>query len=162
MSETDYSIRAATQDDVPLLLCFIRELAEYEHLLDNVVATEEILTDWIFVQHSAQAIIAERDGEPLGFALYFYNFSTFLGRAGLYLEDLYVRPPARGLGIGKALLRALARIAVEEGCGRLEWACLDWNRLSIEFYLSLGAQPQQDWTTYRLQGDTLTALAQSN
>ncbi len=161
MPQTNYSIRFATQADVPLLLCFIRELAEYEQMLDNVVATEEILQDWMFVQHRAQAIIAERDGEPLGFALYFYNFSTFLGRAGIYLEDLYVRPPARGLGLGKALLKELARIAVKEGCGRLEWACLDWNKPSIEFYLSLGAQPQEEWTTYRLQGDTLTALAQS-
>ena len=147
------TLRAAEERDLPVILTFIRELAAYENMLDQVVATEELLREWLFEKQEAE-------GGSLGFALFFHNFSTFLGRAGLYLEDLYVRPAYRGRGVGKALLRALARIAVERGCGRLEWSCLDWNKPSIAFYLSLGARPMEGWTVYRLTGDTLRQLAE--
>lgn len=151
-------IRYAERKDVPLILQFIRELAEYEKLLDEVVATEELLEEWLFDKEKAEVIIGMADGKEVGFALFFHNFSTFLGRAGIYLEDLYVRPECRGNGYGKALLKELARIAVERGCGRLEWWCLDWNKPSIDFYLSLGAEPMDEWTTYRITGDTLKKL----
>ena len=154
--------RYATPADTPLILRFIRELADYEGLLDEVVATEELLGEWLFEKKKAEVIFALEDGKEVGFALFFHNFSTFLGRAGIYLEDLYVEPEHRGRGHGKALLKRLAAIAVERGCGRLEWWCLDWNRPSIDFYLSLGAQPMSDWTTYRITGDTLTRLAISS
>ena len=156
----DLSFRFAQRQDVPLILDFIRQLAEYEKMLDQVVATETLLTEWIFDKKKAEVLLAQYDGKPVGFALFFHNFSTFLGRAGVYLEDLFVCPEYRGKGIGKGLLKELARIAVERGCGRLEWSCLDWNRPSIDFYLSLGAQPMDDWTVYRVAGDTLKALAQ--
>lgn len=156
----DLSFRFAQRQDVPLILDFIRQLAEYEKMLDQVVATEDILTEWIFDKQKAEVLLAQYDGKPVGFALFFHNFSTFLGRAGVYLEDLFVRPEYRGKGIGKAMLKQLARIAVERGCGRLEWSCLDWNRPSIDFYLSMGAQPMDEWTVYRVTGDTLKALAQ--
>ena len=152
-------LRAAKPGDVPVILGFIRALAEYEHMSDQVVATEELLEDWLFGRRTARVILAELEGRPVGFALFFHNFSTFLGRGGIYLEDLFVLPEARGKGFGKALLRALAAIAVEEGCGRLEWSCLDWNKPSIDFYLSLGARPMEDWTTYRVDGETLGELA---
>ena len=155
------SIRPAVEADVPLILRFIRALAEYEHMSGEVVATEEDLRTWIFQRGGAQVLIAQVGEEPVGFALYFHNFSTFLGRCGIYLEDLYVRPEHRGRGYGLALLRRLAAIAVSEGCGRLEWWCLDWNRPSIDFYLSLPAQPMEDWTTYRVTGQALADLAQS-
>ncbi len=154
------TLRAAEERDLPVILTFIRELAAYENMLDQVVATEELLREWLFEKQKAEVLLAEAEGEALGFALFFHNFSTFLGRAGLYLEDLYVRPAYRGRGVGKALLRALARIAVERGCGRLEWSCLDWNKPSIAFYLSLGARPMEGWTVYRLTGDTLRQLAE--
>lgn len=154
------TIRSAMKADVPLILSFIRELADYERMLDEVVATEALLCEWLFEKHSAEVIIAEEDGEPAGFALFFANFSTFLGRAGLYLEDLFVRPAYRGKGIGKALLRHLAQIALSRGYGRMEWWCLDWNKPSIDFYLSLGAEPMTDWTTYRLTGPSLRAMAE--
>lgn len=153
-------IRYATETDVALILSFIKGLAEYENMSDQVVADEALLREWIFEKKKAEVILAVADGEAVGFALFFHNFSTFLGRAGIYLEDLFVRPEYRGKGYGKALLKALARIAVERGCGRLEWSCLDWNQPSIDVYLSLGAVPLSDWTTYRVTGDTLTALAE--
>ena len=153
------TFRKAGRKDVPLVLDFIRELADYEHMLDEVVATPELLEKWIFDERKAEVIFAVEREREVGFALFFHNFSTFLGRAGIYLEDLYVRPECRGRGIGKALLRELARIAVERRCGRLEWWCLDWNRPSIDFYLSLGAEPMKDWTVYRIAGKTLADLA---
>ena len=134
-------------------------MASYEKMLDEEVATQELLREWIFERKRAEVIFACVDGKEIGFALFFHNFSTFLGRAGLYLEDLFVLPEYRGKGYGKAILKELARIAVERGCGRLEWACLDWNRPSIDFYLSLGARPMDEWTVYRLTGETLQALA---
>ena len=153
-------IRPAVAEDAELLLSFVRELAEYERLAHEVVATEEDLADALFgAQPYAHALIASRNDIPVGFALYFYNFSTFLGRPGLYLEDLYVRPAARGRGIGRRLLAHLAQVALERGCGRLEWAVLDWNAPSIRFYRGLGAEPMQEWTTYRLTGAALTRLA---
>ena len=154
----DCSIRFAVPEDLPAILGFIRGLAAYEKLEDQVVATEALLREWIFEKKKAEVLLAEADGKAVGFALFFHNFSTFLGRAGLYLEDLYVLPEDRGKGYGKALLRQLARIAVEEGCGRLEWWCLDWNRPSIDFYLSLGAEPMEDWTVYRISGETLRRM----
>jgi len=152
--------RPAQEKDTALILQFIRELAEYEKLLDEVVATEEILKEWIFDKKKAEVIFVLEDEVEAGFALFFHNFSTFLGRSGIYLEDLYVRPQYRGKGYGKALLKKLAQTAVERGCGRLEWWCLDWNKPSIDFYLSLGAQPMEDWTVYRIAGDTLAELAE--
>jgi len=152
-------IRFAVKKDVPLILRFIRELAEYEHMLNLVVATEDILNEWLFVKEKAEVIIGECDGEPVAYALFFHNFSTFLGRSGLYLEDLYVRPEKRGNGIGKRMLKYLVELTVERNCGRLEWSCLDWNANSISFYLSLGAEVLNDWTTYRLSGDMLSKLA---
>ncbi|WP_430535898.1 GNAT family N-acetyltransferase [Listeria rocourtiae] len=160
MTEKSLEFRYAVEQDVPLILEFIRELADYEKMLDQVVATEEMLMEWLFVKEKAEVIIGEYDGETVGFALFFHNFSTFLGRAGIYLEDLYVRPTARGKGFGKAFLKQLAKIAVERGCGRLEWWCLDWNQPSINFYLTMGAEPMEDWTVYRIAGDTLVDLAQ--
>ncbi len=151
--------RYATEADVGLILEFIRELAEYEKMLSEVVATESLLREWIFAKQKAEVIFALEDGKEVGFALFFHNFSTFLGRAGIYLEDLYVKSEYRGRGYGKGLLKTLAKIAVERGCGRLEWWCLDWNKPSIEFYRSLGAVPMDDWTVYRITGDTLTELA---
>jgi GNAT superfamily N-acetyltransferase len=154
------SIRPAMQEDAPQLLAFIRELAEYERLAHAVVATVDDLASSLFgPQPCAYALLAFLDSAPVGFAVYFYNFSTFLGRRGLYLEDLYVRPAARGHGIGRELLVRLARIAVERGCGRMEWAVLDWNEPAIGFYRKLGAAPNDDWTTYRLSGEALLDLA---
>ncbi|SBW03563.1 N-acetyltransferase ats1 [uncultured Eubacteriales bacterium] len=155
----ELSFRFANETDAELILRFIRELAQYENMLDEVVATEEDLKEWIFENKKAEVLFAVVGGLEIGFALFFHNFSTFLGRAGLYLEDLFVRPEYRGHGFGRAVLKELARIAVERGCGRLEWWCLDWNQPSIDFYLSMGAQPMGDWTVYRLTGDTLKALA---
>ena len=150
--------RYATEQDVPLILSFIRSLAEYEHMADEVVATEALLQEWIFEKRKAEVIFALEDGKETGFALFFHNFSTFLGRAGIYLEDLFVLPEYRGKGYGKGLIQTLARIAVERGCGRLEWWCLDWNTPSIEFYRSLGAVPMDEWTVYRITGKTLLEL----
>lgn len=154
------SFRSAERRDVPLILRYIRELARYEKLEEEVVATEEILEEWLFDKEKAEVIFAVVEGKEVGFALFFHNFSTFLGRAGIYLEDLYVEPAHRGQGIGTALLRELARIAVARGCGRLEWWCLDWNSPSIEFYRSLGAEAMDDWTVYRISGETLGKLAE--
>ena len=152
-------IRAATAADVPAILGLIRELAEYERLLDMVVATEASLHRSLFGPRLfAEALIAEVDGEAVGFAVFFHNFSTFLGKPGVYLEDLFVRPAFRGRGLGKALLTRVARIAVDRDCGRMEWSVLNWNEPAIRFYESLGAQPLSDWTMYRLTGDTLPWL----
>ena len=153
--------RFAKPEDAGLILRFIRELAAYEKLENEVVATEELLREWIFEKQRAEVIFAVADGEDVGFALFFHNFSTFLGRAGIYLEDLFVKPEHRGKGYGKALLRELARLAVERGCGRLEWWCLDWNRPSIDFYRSLGAEPMSDWTVYRIAGERLKELGKA-
>lgn len=158
--ENKLTFRYAVRKDIPLILQFIRDLAEYEKLLDEVVADEATLEEWIFDQEKAEVIFAMEKGKEVGFALFFHNFSTFLGRAGLYLEDLFVLPEYRGKGYGKQLLKKLASIAVQRKCGRLEWWCLDWNQSSIDFYLSLGAEPMSDWTVYRISGDTLQDLAQ--
>ena len=152
--------RFAQEKDTALILYFIKELAKYEKMLDDVVATEEILKEWIFEKGKAEVIFALEDGKEVGFALFFHNFSTFLGRSGLYLEDLFVKPEFRGKGYGKALLKKLAQIAVERGCGRFEWSCLDWNKPSIDVYLSLGAQPMEEWTVYRLTGEALAKMAE--
>lgn len=159
MGDNAVSFKMATRADTALILRFITELAIYEKMEDEVVATEELLGEWIFDKGRAEVLFAILDEREVGFALFFHNFSTFLGRAGIYLEDLFVYPEMRGRGVGKALLTRLAQITVERGCGRLEWACLDWNQSSIGFYLSLGAQPMDIWTTYRLTGDTLEKLA---
>lgn len=152
--------RFAEEKDAALILQFIRELADYEKMLNEVVATEGLLREWIFEKNKAEVIFVLENGVEVGFALFFHNFSTFLGRAGIYLEDLYVRPEFRGKGYGKGLLKKLAQIAVERGCGRLEWWCLDWNKPSIDFYVSLGAEPMEDWTVYRITGDTLRNMAE--
>jgi GNAT superfamily N-acetyltransferase len=155
-------IREARPGDEALILGFIRELAEYEKLSDAVVATPAHLTKTLFADNpKAFALIAESGGEPVGFALYFFNFSTFLGKHGLYLEDLYVRENRRGEGAGKALLARLAQIAIENDCGRMEWWVLDWNAPAIAFYKSLGAEAMDAWTVYRMTGEALSRLASS-
>lgn len=153
------TFRYAERKDTQLILLFILELARYEKLEQEVVATPEILEEWLFDKQKAEVIFAMLGEKEIGFALFFHNFSTFLGRAGIYLEDLYVMPEYRGRGYGKEILKKLAAIAVERGCGRLEWWCLDWNQPSIDFYLSLGAEPMSDWTMYRIAGDILEKLA---
>ena len=154
------TIRSATSGDAPLVLDFIVQLAEYERLRHEVVATEAGLRDVLFGAHpAAEVLIAELQGEAVGFALFFHNFSTFLGQRGLYLEDLFVRPAVRGRGVGRALLARLAALAVERHCGRFEWAVLHWNEPAIGFYRSLGAQPMTDWSTYRVTGAALQRLA---
>ena len=155
----DVSLRLATTEDISVILEFIKELAEYENMSDQVVATPELLQDTIFVQKKAEVVIAEYQNRPVGFALFFHNYSTFLGRPGIYLEDLYVREEMRGMGLGTQLLSYLARLATERGCGRLEWACLNWNEPSIQFYQSMGAVPMDEWTVYRLQGEALQNMA---
>ena len=156
----ELTFRFAQEADTPLILRFIRHLAEYEKMLDLVVADEASLADQLFRQKNAEVIFAVEDGVEVGFALFFHNFSTVLGRSGLYLEDLFVLPEYRGKGYGKAILKKLANIALERNCGRMEWWCLDWNKPSIDFYLSLDAEPMEEWTTYRLAGETLRALAE--
>ena len=155
----NFTIRAALEYEVGDILDFINRLAAYENLQSEVVATEEMLHEWIFARGNAEVIFALKGDKKVGFALYFHNFSTFLGRSGLYLEDLFVLPEYRGKGYGKAMLKTLARIAVERGYGRMEWSCLDWNEASIAFYRSLGAVPMDEWTVYRLQGKTLEDVA---
>lgn len=153
-------IKFATAKDVPVILSFIKELARYEKLFDEVEATEEILRETLFGEKAyAEVIIAYLNNEPVGFALFFHNFSTFLGRPGIYLEDLFVKPEARGKGIGKELFRFLAQLAKERHCGRLEWWVLDWNETAIGFYKRLGAIPMSDWTVYRITGEALDSLA---
>ena len=158
--DSEVNFRYAERNDVSLILHFIRGLANYENMLNEVVADERSLEEWIFDKQKAEVIFALEDSKEVGFALFFHNFSTFLGKAGIYLEDLYVLPEYRGKGYGKAVIKKLASIAVERGCGRLEWSCLDWNKPSIDFYLSLGAEPMSDWTVYRVAGDTLLDLAE--
>lgn len=156
------NIRTATEDDVPLILRFIRELADYERLAHQVIATEESLRATLFGNpRFAEVLIGEDDGEPFGFALFFHNYSTFLARPGVYLEDLYVRPELRGRGYGRALLARLAAVATERNCGRVEWAVLNWNESAIRFYRSLGALPMDQWTVYRVTGDALAKLARN-
>lgn len=159
MEEKVLTFRYTEKEDIPRILELIKELARYEKLEHEVVATEEILEEWLFEKKRAEVIFPVLNGEVIGYALFFHNFSTFLGRAGIYLEDLYIRPEYRGNGYGRAMIGKLAAIAVERGCGRLEWSCLDWNQPSIDFYLSLGAEPMEGWTVYRLTGDTLKAAA---
>jgi GNAT superfamily N-acetyltransferase len=155
-----FEIKAATVADVPLILAFIKKLADYERLAHEVIATEEGLRETLFgARPYAEVVIAHYEAEPVGFALFFHNFSTFVGRPGLYLEDLYVDERQRGKGFGKALLVHLARLAVARGCGRFEWAVLDWNEPSISFYKSLGAVPMDEWTVFRVTGDALETLA---
>lgn len=158
--EHQLEFRFAGKEDTGKILFFIENLAAYEGMSDEVIATKELLHEWIFEKKKAEVIFAVEDGVEVGFALFFHNFSTFLGRAGIYLEDLYVNLEHRGRGYGKALLKELARITVERGCGRLEWSCLDWNHASIDFYLSLGAKPMEGWTVYRLTGNTLKSMAE--
>ncbi len=155
----DFTIRFATRKDVPLILQFIKELADYEHLLDQVVATEAILEEYLFDKNKAEVIIGEYAQEPVGFALFFHNFSTFLGKSGIYIEDLYVKPEMRGKGLGRAILSHLAKLAKERNCGRLDWWVLNWNEPSIQFYKRIGAIPMDEWTVYRLQGEALNHLA---
>ena len=158
----ELTFRFAQENDEEKILLFIRALAKYEKMEEEVVATRELLREWIFEKKKAEVLFPMADGKEVGFALFFHNFSTFLGRAGLYLEDLFILEEYRGRGYGRATLGELARIALERGCGRLEWCCLDWNRPSIDFYLSLGARPMDEWTTYRLTGTTLENMAAQN
>ncbi|WP_394272927.1 GNAT family N-acetyltransferase [Butyricicoccus sp.] len=151
--------RYATENDVDKILFFIKGIAEYEKMSDEVVTTEALLREWVFEKKSAEVIFAMEDGKEVGFALFFHNFSTFVGRAGIYLEDIFVLPEHRKKGYGKALFTQVAKIAADQGCGRMEWCCLDWNQPSIDFYRSFGAIPMNGWTTYRLAGDTLKAAA---
>lgn len=153
------TFRFAEEKDVSLILDFIRKLAIYEKMQDDVVATEELLKEWIFDKKKAEVIFALYDNKEVGFALFFHNFSTFLGKAGVYLEDLFVLEEYRNRGIGKAVLKQLAKITVERGCGRLEWSCLDWNKPSIDFYLSLNAVCMEEWSVYRLTGQSLEDMA---
>jgi GNAT superfamily N-acetyltransferase len=159
MDSSMLHLRDAQPQDAELILGFIRELAEFERLTHECVADVALLRRSLFEDKRAFAVMAEWDGQPAGFALYFYNFSTFLGRPGLYLEDLFVRPQFRRNGIAKAIFRFLARKAVEQGCGRMEWSVLDWNENAIAFYRSLGAVPLDEWTVQRLTGDALKNLA---
>lgn len=151
--------RNAIREDTPLILAFIKELAAYEKMSKDVVATEELLEQTLFDRKYAEVFFAMVDGKEVGFALFFHNFSTFVGKPGLYLEDLYVKPEFRGRGIGKSIFKRLAEIAIERDCGRMEWSCLDWNQPSIDFYLSLNATPMDDWTVYRLTDEALEKLA---
>jgi GNAT superfamily N-acetyltransferase len=159
---SDFRIRPARVEDVPIILQLIRDLATYERAPDEVVATEEQLIDVLFDERPGAEVLLAFEGEsPVGFALYFYNFSTWLGRPGLYLEDLFVKPEKRGKGYGRALLVELARIARDRGCGRMEWAVLDWNEPAINFYRALGARPMDEWTVFRLTRDEIARLATS-
>lgn len=157
--DSKLKFRFAKKEDTALILDFIKKLAIYEKMLDEVVATEDLLKEWIFEKEKAEVIFALYDGKEVGFALFFHNFSTFLGRSGIYLEDLFVLEEYRHKGIGKTVLKKLAKITVERGCGRLEWSCLDWNKPSIDFYLSLKAVPMKGWSVYRLTGESLKSLA---
>ncbi len=155
-----FTIRTAKKDDAGTILRFVRDLAIYENAEDEVVATEDTIRELLFGKNAtARALIADMDGSPIGFAVYFFNYSTWQARNGLYLEDLYVTPSCRGIGAGKALLKHLARIAVEHGCGRFEWSVLDWNEASIRVYEAIGAEPQSEWIRYRLAGEELERLA---
>lgn len=155
----DFKLRFADIKDIPLILEFIKELADYEKMLNEVVATEEILRESLFERKIAEVIIGEYKNKPVAFALFFHNFSTFLGKPGIYLEDLFVKPEMRGKGIGETMLSFLAKQCVERKCGRLEWWCLDWNQSAIEFYKQMGAVPMDEWTVYRVHDDALNKLA---
>jgi len=156
---SNFKMRFAEENDTKLILDFIKELADYEKLLNEVVATEEIIYDSLFVQKKAEVIIGEYDGKAMGFALFFHNFSTFLGKSGIYLEDLYIKPEMRGKGLGKIMLSFLGKLAVDRNCGRLEWWCIDWNDPSIKFYKEMGAKPMDEWTVYRVDNSALKDLA---
>lgn len=160
--EKAFTMRFATEKDVSLILDLIHGIAKYEKMENEVVATEDLLREWLFEKHTAETLLGEFEGKTVGFALFFHNFSTFMGRAGIYLEDFYVIPEMRGRGFGKALFQKVASIAVERGCGRMEWCCLDWNQPSIKFYLAMGAKPMSDWTTYRLAGEALQSVGTMN
>ena len=151
-------IRYASIDDIDKIIYFIKELAVYEKMQDEVVTNKELVKKWIFDLKIAEVLFVMEQNKEVGFALFFYNYSTFVGKAGIYLEDLYVLPNYRHKGYGKALIKKLASICIERECGRFEWCCLNWNKPSIDFYLSLGAKPMDDWTTYRLDGDALINL----
>ncbi|WP_295155587.1 GNAT family N-acetyltransferase [uncultured Brachyspira sp.] len=160
MSNKKFDIRFASAKDAAVILKFIKELAHYEKLEHEVSATEDILREWIFKKKKCEVLIASEDNIEIGYALFFHNFSTFLGKAGIYLEDLYITPDYRGLGYGKKLLKEVAKIAVERGCQRLDWQCLDWNKSSIDFYLSLNAVEMSDWNSYRLSHNFLKIFAE--
>ncbi len=155
------TIRQARREELPQILAFIVELAEYENLEQEVVATLETMDRWLFEEKKATVLFCCEDGKPVGFALYFYNYSTWEGRCGLYIEDLFIQSPFRGKGYGKALIEHVASLAVQEGCARVEWVCLDWNEMSIDFYKSLGAVSMDGWSTYRLTGDALKSLGKA-
>ncbi len=154
------SFRNAEKNDISLILHFIKELASYEKMLDEVIATEVILNHWIFEEKKAEVFFVLENNKEIGFALFFHNFSTFVGRAGLYVEDVYIMPEYRKKGYGKAVFKKLAQIAVERGCGRMEWSCLNWNKPSIDFYTHIGAVPMSEWTVYRLTQDKIKKLAE--
>ncbi len=154
------SFRNAEKNDISLILHFIKELASYEKMLDDVIATEDILNHWIFEEKKAEVFFVLENNKEIGFALFFHNFSTFVGRAGLYVEDVYIMPEYRKKGYGKAVFKKLAQIAVERGCGRMEWSCLNWNKPSIDFYTHIGAVPMREWTVYRLTQDKIKKLAE--
>lgn len=153
------TIQPATQKDIPIILTFIKELAEYEKMLDQVEASEALIETWVFEKKTARVLLAYVDDTPVGFALFFYHFSTFVGKACIYIEDIYIQKASRGLGLGKMLFQTIAQMAIDEDCGRVEWSCLDWNTPSIEFYLSLGAKPMNGWTVYRLETSEIQRLA---
>lgn len=154
------SFRNAEKNDISLILHFIKELTSYEKMLDEVIATEVILNHWIFEEKKAEVFFVLENNKEIGFALFFHNFSTFVGRAGLYVEDVYIMPEYRKKGYGKAVFKKLAQIAVERGCGRMEWSCLNWNKPSIDFYTHIGAVPMSEWTVYRLTQDKIKKLAE--
>ena len=158
---TAFTIRPARPDEAGLVLDFIKRLAVYERCADDVVADEATIHHSLFVEHSAEVVFAEEDGTAVGFALFFHNFSTFVGRKGMYLEDLFILPEKRGLGYGKALLKYVAKLAVERDCGRMEWICLDWNESALSIYRSIGAVPLSDWTVQRMDGQALKRFAES-
>lgn len=155
----NFNIRQAQPEDTALILSFIKKLADYEKCSNEVIADEPTLYNSLFVEKAAEVVLAEEDGVPIGFALFFHNFSTFVGRKGLYLEDLFIIPEKRGLGYGKAILKYLANIAVERNCGRMEWICLDWNAPSLAFYRKIGAFPLDEWTVQRMTEDVMSGFA---
>lgn len=154
------TFRQAEEKDIPKILAFIRELAIYEKMEEQAIATAKLLKEWLFEKKTATVFFAVFEGKEIGYSLFFHNFSTFLGKPGIYIEDLFILPDYRGRGFGRAFLATIAKMAADEGCGRVEWACLDWNKPSIAFYLSLGAEQLGEWTTYRLTGENLRKLAE--
>lgn len=156
----NFKLRETTKEDVGLILSLIKEIADYEKMSNEVIATEESLIQSIFIDNRAEVVIGELNGETIGYALYFFNYSTFIGRAGLYLEDIYIKPQFRANGLGKEIFRFLGKVAKENGCKRMEWTCLDWNKSSIKFYESLGAIPMGEWTVHRLRENEINKLAE--